>query len=253
MKVLPTMGSMYSGSMRGITASHNKGGLYFRGRTVPTNPNTARQQLVRSVVGGLMQMWSMVLTESERQAWRDYAANVPVVDSLGQTMQLSGVNWFVKVLSLALQISEGPLTTPTGLPTVAVQPTLFNTGEGVVEVTRFEGDFTTGAGTLDVDANLAGETTANGVAVLFIGAPQTPGTRFYKGPYQLAAVQAVSSPAGSFELVADLGDPLEWASDSVPVVGWDGLYVPLKLVMLYADGRRSQEWRSLVEFVDATP
>lgn len=252
MKVLPTMGSMYSGSMRGITAAHNKGGLYFRGRTVPTNPNTIRQQSIRGVVGGLMQQWSMLLSEAERQGWRDYAQNVPVQDSLGQTMQLSGVNWFVKVMSLASQLSEtSGLTGLTNLPNVTVVPTTFNTGEPPIEVTELE--FTSAADTLEVTGILGGETTSAGRIVMFIGAPQTPGVRFYKGPYQLAATGAVTSPSSSFSIFADVTDIEQWASSTIPIAAWAGLFVPIRLVVLYADGRRSQQWRGLVEFTVDTP
>jgi hypothetical protein len=253
MKVLPTMGSMYSGSMRGITASHNKGGLYFRGRTVPTNPNTARQQTTRSAMNGKMQDWSMVLTEAQRQAWRDYAANVPVTDSLGQTMNLSGINWFVKSQSLpAIADAEGL----QGIGTVVTNaaPVIFNTGEAALSVTTFEGVFTTPPGTVTVAGSLDAPASDDGLIFLFIAPPQTAGVRFYKGPYQLAAVAALSPASAAFSFTAvDLADPTEWVSDTVPVAGWDGLFVPLRLVCMYADGRRSEEWRMLIEFTDATP
>jgi len=248
------MGSMYSGSMRGITASHNKGGLYFRGRTVPTNPNTARQQAMRSIVGGLMQSWSMQLSEAQRQGWRDYAAAVPVLDSLGQSMNLSGVNWFVKCNVSSAQITSQGVTPATNINNIFDVPTIFNTGVAVQDVTVFEGVFTTPPGTVTLSGTLAGVADANGTALLYIGAPQTPGVRFYKGPYQLAATADIADTDFSFAFTArDLSDPTEWVSATVPVAAWDGLYVPLKLVIQYEDGRRSQDWRMLTQFTDATP
>lgn len=253
MKILPMLGSAMSGSFRGITASHNKGGLYLRGRTVPTNPNTARQQTARAAVNGLMQNWSMVLTEPQRQAWRDYAANVPVTDKLGQSMQLSGVNWYVKSQSLpAIADAEGL----QGIGTVVTNnaPVIFNTGEAPLSVTTFEGDFTTPPGTVTVGGALDAPASDDGMIFLFIAPPQTPGVRFYKGPYQLAAVAALTPASAAFSFAAvDLADPTEWVSDTVPAATWDGLFVPLRLVCIYADGRRSEEWRMLVQFTDATP
>lgn len=253
MKVLPTMGSMYSGSLRGLTASHNKGGLYFRGRTIPTNPNTSRQQTMRSIVNGLMQLWSDVLSDPQRQAWRDYAANVPVTDSLGQTMTLSGINWLVKTNSLPQQADARGLTVANA-PDPQAAPTMFNTGEPPIDVPLFEGDFTAPPGTVSVDVAISQETDAAGDAYLFIAPPQTPGTRFYKGPYQLAAVAAFNALTDTVQFVSlDLGDPSIWNADTVPVAGWDGQFVPLKVVMVYEDGRRAEEFRQLVQFTDATP
>lgn len=252
MKILPTLGSMMSGSLRGLTASHNKGGLYLRGRTVPTNPNTARQQDIRSSIGGLMQDWSMELSEAQREAWRQYAANVPVTDTLGQTMQLSGVNWFVKSQSLPhFAIMQG-LSGASAVQT-SDAPTTFNTGQPPAMVTTFQGDFATPPGTVDVIAELAAAPDAAGFAFLFIGAPQTPGVRFYKGPYQLAAGIAITATDPALSFSANLGTPTQWLSDIVPVAAWDGLYVPLRIVAMYEDGRRAQEWKMLMQFTDATP
>jgi len=249
MKVQPTMGSAYSGSLRGITASHNKGGLYFRGRTVPTNPNTARQQAIRSVTGGLTQDWSDMLTEAQRQAWRDYAANVPVMDKLGNSINLSGINWFIKSIAPRKQANEAGLST---VPVTLVAPTIYNTGVAALSIATFEGVFTTPPGTLTLTGTLSGTSDDDGDMLLYIAPPQTNGTRFYKGPYQLAATTAVASGASAFAFTTiDLSSA--WISDTVPVAGWDGLYIPIRLKMLFDDNRISQELRMLVQFTDATP
>lgn len=253
MKVLPTMGSMYSGSLRGITASHNKGGLYFRGRTVPTNPNTGRQQLVRSIMNGLMQAWSEELSESQRQAWRDYAANVPVTDSLGQTMQLSGINWFVRANVPRIQ-ANSDLAGASGFVRVDQAPAVFNTGPTILTVDSFEGDFTTPPGTVDLTATLDSEAVDNSLVLLYVAPPQTPGVRFYKGPYQLAAGTTVLSGTTAVNFAAiDLSMNDAWASDTVPVAGWDGLFVPLKMQVIAGDGRTGEIFQQLVQFTDVTP
>lgn len=252
MKVLPTMGSMYSGSLRGITAGHNKGGLYFRGRTIPTNPNTARQQSVRSVVNGIMQSWSDSLSETQRQAWRDYAENVPIQDSLGQTMTLSGVNWYVKSQTVPRQAANSGLAT-TGATITQDAPVMFNTGESIQAVTAFQGDFTAPPGEVNIEADFTGEAPTAGTVFVFIAPPQTPGTRFYKGPYQLATFGDFALSADNVIITADLSDPTMWDSDTTPVPGWDELFVPLKLIIQYDDGRRSEEFRMLVQFSDVTP
>jgi hypothetical protein len=250
MKILPTLGSMMSGSLRGLTASHNKGGLYLRGRTVPTNPNTARQQVARSTIGYLMQTWDQELTDVQRQGWRSYAENVPVTDTLGQPMTLSGVNHFVRSNSAraqALMITGG------GPARVDDAPVIFNTGAPPVDVVLFEGDFTTPPGSLDLTVDIGPETSAAGFLFVYIAPPQNAGVRFYKGPYQLAAIFSFTAATAQLVMTFDL-DPanLDWFSDIVPLPAWDGLNVPLRLVAAYNDGRVSQQWRSLVEFTDGT-
>ena len=51
MLFVPTIGTKLSGSLGGIVASHNRFGSYFRQRTVPVNPDTADQQMVRGYSG----------------------------------------------------------------------------------------------------------------------------------------------------------------------------------------------------------
>jgi hypothetical protein len=253
MKLLPTLGSSMSGSLRGLTASHNKGGLYLRGRTIPTNPNTGRQQDMRSIVGGLSQEWTSSLTEAQRQAWRDYAANVPVTDKLGQSMLLSGINWWIKSRSAAFQVLGSTLTGATTIGGVDA-PTMYNTGQSVNDVSTFEGDFTTPPGTVTIGGGLTGETTEDATVAIYIGSPQNAGVRFYKGPYQLAGLAATTSGAFSYTTGAlDLGAATDWVADTIPVASWDGLYVPLMLVVLYDDHRRSQVFKMLIQFTDATP
>lgn len=59
-----------SGSVGGLTASRARGGIdYFRFRTTPVNPNTARQITVRSALSLLSQLWSEGLTQTQRNSW----------------------------------------------------------------------------------------------------------------------------------------------------------------------------------------
>jgi hypothetical protein len=250
MKLTPSIGGAYSGSFGGLTASHNKGGQYLRRRSVPTNPNTIRQQTVRSVMGGLVQTWSDDLTAAQREAWRVYAQNTPVTDKLGQAMNLSGVNMFVRANSVrriatALTIGD--------FPAVDNAPVVFNTGEAVVSVTQFSAVFTTPPGTLTLLATLGGAAPDDGLAFVFAAPPQTPGTGFYKGPYQLAATGSTTVSATDTDLTFVLDLATDWFASTLPVVAWDGLFVPLRLLVVYDDGRVSQDFRALVQFTDATP
>lgn len=249
MKITPTLGGAYSGSFGGMTASRNAGGQYFRRRAVPVNPNTARQQTVRSVLGGLVNTWSDDLTDAQRQSWRDYGQNTPTTDSLGQVIRLSGINQFIRTNSPLQQATNAGLIL---FSTIDDAPVVFNTGEPVESVPTFSGVFTVPPGTVDLTLNLAGAAPAAGNVLVYIAPPQTPGTRFFKGPYQLAtAIVFAAAATQAVGTVIDLATA--WASDTVPVAAWDTLHIPLRAVVSYNDGRRSQVFRALVPFSDATP
>lgn len=206
MKLLPTMGSAYSGSLRGITASHNKGGAYFRGRTVPTDPGTSYQTMMRGLFGGLSQRWTTVLTQAQRDAWDLYAQNVSWVDSLGQNIQLSGINWYVRSNAVRQQYN---MTFGAGFsPLIADDaPTVFETGlnpdisEAVINGAAgppivFDAEFTWDNG---------GDYGANDLIVFYVSGPQNPGIGFFKGPYILAG-----------QALADAGTDTVVLTDATP-------------------------------------
>lgn len=250
MKLTPTLGGSYSGSLGGLTASHNTGGQYLRRRSIPTNPNTLRQQTVRSLIGGLVNAWNSALTDPQRQAWRDYAQNTPVTDTLGQTITLSGINMFVRsnVTRMQLAAAAGGMPAPERIDAA---PTVFDTGQGVVTVTQFAGDFTSPPGTVTFTVELASGAPVAGVLLIFVAPPQTAGTRYYAGPYQLACGIDVTSGFTGIQDSCDLST--DWFSDTVPIAGWDTLNIPLRMIVAYEDGRVSEEWRGFVPFEDATP
>lgn len=95
--ISPIHGEM-RGSIGGSTWSRNRGGQYVKQRATPVNPNSSRQQVVRSILATLAQAWGG-LTTAEREAWNTYAQENPVLNSLGQEIYLTGLDWFVKINS----------------------------------------------------------------------------------------------------------------------------------------------------------
>ena len=85
-----------SGSIAGNTHARNRYGNYMRARTKPVNPNTDIQQKVRSVISFLAEYWSTTLSSAQRTAWGVYAANVNMKNKLGETINLSGFNHFIR-------------------------------------------------------------------------------------------------------------------------------------------------------------
>jgi len=115
----------YSGSRGNITFGHNKGGQYMRSRAIPVNPNSARQQATRNILGTYAAGWN-ALSDAQRALWRSYAAEIPVPDALGQMMFLSGINWYIKCNSILGDAGLTPIdyppigSVPAGFATFAV-------------------------------------------------------------------------------------------------------------------------------------
>lgn len=165
-----------SGSLGGLTASHNKGGLYLRARTVPTNPNTTFQQEIRGFMSTLTSLWGNTLTALQREAWATYAAAMEIVNPLGDDRTLTGLNHYVRSNVPRLQ---------AGLPRVDDGPTTFNLGD-FTQPTAIAGDAT--LNNIDfaftTTDDWAGEDDA---AMLVRGSREQPPTiNFFKGPYRYA-------------------------------------------------------------------
>ncbi len=112
-----------SGSVAGITASHNKGGPYLRNRAIPTNPNSTPQLLMRSFMSTLSSNWSS-LTAAQRTAWKEWARQNPITNALGNSILKSGHQSFIGLnsrilLSGGAQIDDPPIVArPNGFTTL---------------------------------------------------------------------------------------------------------------------------------------
>ena len=92
--IQPILGSL-RGSIGDNTFSHNRGGDYVRRRVAPTNPNSTRQQTMRSMLAQLASMWSTILTPAEREQWNTWAGQQPKEGPLGNSINLTGINGYV--------------------------------------------------------------------------------------------------------------------------------------------------------------
>jgi len=168
-----------SGSIGGITGSHNRGGMYLRARAQPINPNTPAQQLARSRLALNVASWSS-LTEAERVAWNDYALANPISDALGEPRNVGGLGWFIRANSVRRQaslsqISAAPvLTGPVVLTAPAVTIALAST-----DVVTYSFN--------NADA-WAGE--VGGALVVFVSRPQAPTITSFGGPFRFAGSTA---------------------------------------------------------------
>lgn len=173
-----------SGSLAGITISHNRGGMYLRRRAVPTNPNSVYQQAVRGFVNALSNHWINTLTEVQREAWTTYANNVPMPNPLGDPITLTGLNHYIRSNVPRLQ---------SGLARVDAGPTVFNLGEFTNPTFGYDvAAEETDVFFLSADA-WASET---GSGMLVFGSRQQNNTiNYFKGPYRV--MSAIPGADGS--------------------------------------------------------
>lgn len=180
----PLIGAELSGSVGGITASHNKGGAYFRSRVIPTNPATPAQGIVRQIMGNLASRWGTVLTLAQRDAWDTYAANVPLLNPLGESINVTGLNMY--------QRSNIPRE-QNGLPRVDAAPTIFNLGDFTAPtVITLTTPTALSLAFTDADSWVSEDDSA---MLLYGSRQQNPSIVFFKGPYRQFAIQILGEVA----------------------------------------------------------
>lgn len=126
-KVISVVGTL-SGSIGATTYSHNKGGPYIKRRGVPTTPASAKQAASHAILSYLSGQWSSALGANQRAQWNDRGSTVPVPDTMGTMIQLTGHQWFVstnaRLIALGLAYQGSPPVTPIPDPLVTLTVTL---------------------------------------------------------------------------------------------------------------------------------
>lgn len=234
----PLLGNQLSGSVGGITASHNRGGAYFRSRSVPTQPNTTRQMTMRAALASLVNAWNSALSDTQRTAWNTYAASVSVINRIGESIFLTGQQMYIRCNGPRVQAANSGLSVT--IARVDDAPVIFNTGEVIVSPATVEQT----VGVLDWQFNISPGASAAGVALLYFGRPLNDGAVFSKGPYQLAAAAAFLSAADLAEFTPDTSDASQWQADIVPAAA---VRYPVALRLAFADGRLSLLYRDVIE------
>lgn len=214
--------SRASGSIGGLTASHNKGGNYFRARVTPTDPGTAFQQVVRAAHASLVNFWNDVLDQAQRDAWAVYATNTPLTDAFGEPRTVTGLNMYVRANVSRIQSS---------LPRVDDAPTIFSLGE--FTLTEIAISAATQQISLDFTATDAWANEDDSAMLLYVSRPQNPGISFFKGPYRVTGKvdgDGTTPPTGPAAL-------------NVPFAVVEGQRVFARIRVTRADGRLSFQQR----------
>lgn len=162
--------------------------MYIRNRSIPTNPSTAQQQAVRNAVGVLAAAWGATLSAAQRSAWEVYAANVPLVDTLGDSRNATGQNHFIRCNVPRIQ---------AGIAMILTAPTNYNLGSFTPPTVSFNATTDVAAVTFtNADAWAA---AVGGYMLWWFSKPQGPAINFFKGPWRYAdkisgAVSPPTSP-----------------------------------------------------------
>jgi len=164
-----------SGSLGGLTLSHNRAGMYLRSRVTPVNPGTGQQVAVRNAFSGLSTAWQQTLTKPQRDAWTTYAINVPVTGKLGNPLTLTGQQMYIRCNTPRIQ---------AGLPRVDDGPIVFaHDSLAAVTVAAFDAADMVTLTFDDTDLWLNEDDAA---LLLYVSRQQASSINFFKGPYRYA-------------------------------------------------------------------
>ena len=181
-----------SGKLGGNVFARNKGGAYSRNWVKPTNPATPAQQNQRNTLALKSAAWRL-LTDEQRDSWKSWADDNPVLDRLGASIVLSGAQAYTKININRDNASDGDTqsTTP-GSPTYAA---------AVLDT----------AGSLDVQ--IAGDTllvplgagaAENDIVFMFCSKPVSAGVTNTNSSLRLVTVTTLNAAqvsAGEVELI----------------------------------------------------
>ena len=103
--------SAISGKSGGNVFSRNASGAYLKAFTVPVNPNTSKQQAIRTSFAGLVASWKN-LSKAQQQAWKDMAPQYPYVNRLGDTKTYTGQQLYIHLNQNLALVGTAALSTP---------------------------------------------------------------------------------------------------------------------------------------------
>jgi len=102
-KFLSSVFTDVRGSIGGITFGINKGVMTAKVKPNPARRMRTTQPSNRAILGWMSRIYGG-LSSTNRALWETWAANHPVVNSMGQSVKLSGHQWFIKLNSVARRI-----------------------------------------------------------------------------------------------------------------------------------------------------
>jgi len=180
----PVVGQV-SGSIGGLTFSHNRFGAFMRSRVKPVVVNTYYTNLQRTFFQQCTSAWKD-LVPSNRQAWTTWAQNNPFTDRMGNSQILTGHQAFMSCSITAQRINGtfpvNPPCVPRPAPLTMISLNL-SIGAGVTY--NFQPTPMTGTQALQVDASLVNSPGITVVKSMF--------KRILYGGYTVSSPQNMAS------------------------------------------------------------
>lgn len=211
------------GSIGGTVFSRNGGGAYAKERIKGTDPRTSLQQVVRSIMSGMIGAWA-ALSAQVRTDWGVYASQVPFINRLGDSINLSGYNMYCRTKAICSLIGQA---VPAAAPTVMY---LAETDPAVTIVP--DASSSNVAVTFNNALAWAGE--VGGQLLCYQGKPQPATRNSYNGQYTYAGkVSGAVTP------------PTSPATVALPYTMAAGQKCFMQFRILRADGRLSSPFRKV--------
>jgi len=184
-----------SGSIAGVVHARNRFGNYIRPRTKPVNPHSSRQEAARTILSYLAEYWHSDLTAVQRGLWDTYAAAVSMKNRLGESINLTGFNHFIRSNAAQMAIGEA---------VIAAAPTTLSLPEKDTDLVVSEEDIA--AQTFTFTCNTTGW-VPNGDPkfgiLIYQGVPKLQSHKYFNGPWRLMDfIDATEGAAGSGTLAA---------------------------------------------------
>lgn len=104
-----------SGSIGGVTLSHNRGGPYMRRRAIPITSTTPKALAAKNRLAAGSAAWQS-LTDGQRLSWKEWAQENPIVNALGTPITLTGHQAYVGNFTRMQTAVQTPLTAPPIAP-----------------------------------------------------------------------------------------------------------------------------------------
>lgn len=216
----PLTGEM-SGSVGGLTFARNRGGQYCRQRSNPTNPNTYEQQLARTSLTIVVEAWGDQLTDAQRTGWETYAANITWLNRLGEEINITGQQCYVRTNSARLR---------AGLARIDDAPTTFSIGDWNFAEVLATVDNVADTITLNYDDTEDWCDEDGSAMIIQVGNVVAGTINYYNSPFVVAGTidgNSVTPPTSPDTTIVVVG----------PLVA--GQQVPLRMRIAFADGRLS--------------
>lgn len=222
MKYTSPVYSAASGSIAGITYSHNRGGMYTRARAVPTNPNSTLQQAARTALGTANSQWA-ALSSSNQALWDAYAEGTSWTDSLGNPITVTGQQAYIRWATVALR----------GGQSINIAPTAGTYGFG-----EPPDGITAEAATPEVIVGCTYGFSADGQAYVQMSLPMAAGQASVRRPIFLDGYGATTSAGTSSNF-----------TPNAALVS--GERRTMRAVVAYEDGRLSQPYTDVITIAAA--